>query len=119
MDSVLLLMPEYLEVVSLFSLFWETLLEYLLMGVSELSLQLPYLVVVSVSLLNASLQLDLPPPLSNRDPPPSNLEVVPPPSVLAVLTGLLEYFGSEELESEEARLDLQPTELPPYLPALE
>jgi len=90
-------------------------LEYRFLGVSLVSLfKLPYLVVVSVSLLNASLQL--------RDPPPSNLELLPesnledpepvsnldcpPESVLAVLTGRLPYLGSEELESELVRLDL-------------
>ena len=128
LESLLLslLMLEYLEVDSL--LLSRLRLEYLLIGASVLSLQLPYLVVVSLSLLNASLQLALAVPFSNLEPPPSyldedvpfsNREVVPPPSVLAVLTGLLAYFGSEELESEDARLLLQPPEVTPYLPALE
>ena len=125
-SALSLLRLEYLEVDSL--LLSRLKLEYLLIGASVLSLQLPYLVVVSLSLLNASLQLALAVPFSNLEPPPSyldedvpfsNREVVPPPSVLAVLTGLLAYLGSEELESEDARLLLQPPEVTPYLPALE
>ena len=117
------------------------------MGVSELSRQLPYFVVVelfSLSLLKVSLQLPLTDPFSNlevplllsnllleplsyrvvEDPfsyrePESNLEPEPvfeesnldilsvPPSELAVLTGLLLYFGSEELLSLLVRLVLQ------------
>ena len=122
LDSLLLslLMPEYLDVfASLLRL------EYLLIGASELSLQLPYLLVevVSVSLLNASLQLARPPPFSNLEPPLSYLaeaDWTGPDSVLAVLTGRLEYLGREELESEEARLVLQLCpELAPYFPPLE
>jgi hypothetical protein len=52
-------------------------------------------------------------PESNLDSPPEselvefpNLEI-PPESVLAVLAGLLPYFGSEDPESDVARLDLQ------------
>ena len=99
-------------------------LEYLLAGASELSLQLPYLVVVSVSLLNASLQL-VRPPDSNLDPPLSYLAeaaCVGPVSVLTVLAGRLEYLGREELESEEARLVRQllpDPPAPPYFPPLE
>ena len=61
-------------------------LEYLLIGASELSLQLPYLLVEllleSSLLLNASLQLDLTEPFSNLDVPfpfsvPYLLELVP------------------------------------------
>ena len=110
-------------------------LEYLLIGASELSLQLPYLLVEllleSSLLLNASLQLDLTEPFSNLDVPfpfsapyllelvpfsvpnllelfpfsylleaVSNLEILSPLSVLAVLTGLLlVYLGTDELES--------------------
>ena len=118
LDSLLLslLMPEYLDVLdSLLRL------EYLLAGASELSLQLPYLVVVSVSLLNASLQLVRPPPDSNLEPPPSYLAEAAwagPASELAVLTGRLEYLGREEAESEEARLVLQlgPELAAPYFP---
>ena len=117
------------------------------MGVSELSLQLPYFVVelFSLSLLKLSLQLPLTDPFSNlevplellsnllllefavgspylvveepfsyRDPESnlpepvfeeSNLDMRSvPPSELAVLTGRLLYFGSEELESLLVRL---------------
>lgn len=110
--SLSLLKVEYFEDVSL-SLFK---LEYLLLGVSLLSrLKLPYFVVVSVSLLNASLQLLAPPPSNLELLPESNREVPdpvsnldgPPESVLAVLTGRLPYLGRDEFESELARLDLQ------------
>lgn len=102
---------EYLEDVP-FSRFK---LEYLCLGVSLLSLlKLPYFVVVSVSLLNASLQLRAPPPsnlellpVSNRDvPEPVSNRDGPPESVLAVLTGRLPYLGRDEFESELVRLDL-------------
>ena len=148
----MLLLLLYLEVyLLLLSLLLSRLrLEYLFKGVSELSLQLPYLVVVelfSLSLLKVSLQLPLTEPFSNLEEPlelllsnlllefawspylvvedpfsyrepdsnlpvpefeESNLDILSvPPSELAVLTGLLLYFGSEELESLLVRLVLQ------------
>ena len=69
-----------------------------------------------LSIIRSKLIIIASPLLSPRSSP----HWTGPDSVLAVLTGRLEYLGREELESEEARLVLQLCpELAPYFPPLE